>query len=767
MRNLIILLIIFLLTGTRGNPVLDFNNSTETKDLNEIFTKVRDMNLSDSQFEEFINELKHNHSDDHGDGHDSSGGIKVISLHWDYVKNEIVLCLFFIVIGLFKLGYHHTRYTKKIIPESCCLILIGIVLGFFFIGDATHQSIKFLEFSSKVFFFYLLPPIILESAYSLKDRAFIDNFGTIMLYAVLGTVLNIVFLAFCLLSLIFVGAIDNINLSVMDIFTFCSLVAAVDPVAVLAVFQEVGVNKMLYFMVFGESLFNDAVTIVCYNLAIDFQSLTEFTLSDAVSGIVSFLLTSFGSLVIGVVCGALSAYVTKFTQDVRVVEPIFLFGMAYFAYLFSEMFHWSGIIALISCGLFQTHYSCGNISYKSFSSVMYITKVLSTLGESLIFIILGVMLVNEREWFWSEWHPLFSLYSVILCVLVRFGVTFSLTYFVNQFTGGVRYISFQEQFIMGYGGLRGAVSFSLAFMIGGNSEVKNTMLGATYAVILFTNIIQGSTIKLFVKWLNIRLAKKEEHFRLFVEFNDGMVQNLSQGIEGVCGNKSTSIINKLSEFSKKYIRPILEKNYNANAKKDGKLVEMDRAFAMREALINSPSQSSFKRQQTFDEMAESGVIPHDFLDEDHHGHSRQPGHVHPSKEELEMRTNELIKDVSSIRQLMHNPYEECYLDRNLTHEEEKEQTREKINSFKNRAFRLSSVRKTINFIGRKKSVRRHATQQGLLHSAIAAIGVQSVNDQPSTSTRVSVEDEEEGLNMKEMEEEHPLVTIKEGDETAF
>ncbi|ULT81101.1 hypothetical protein L3Y34_011168 [Caenorhabditis briggsae] len=765
--------------GCCQDVAMDSNSSlieqTDRSDLlGQMMEKVNDLKMTEDELKTFLHLLKSNVSDDYSDehvleehghaaGNDSShGGFHVFSFHWEYVKNDMVLVLFFIVIGLFKLGYHHTRFTKKILPESCCLIIIGVIFGFFFIGDDTHQSIKFLEFSTKVFFFYLLPPIILESAYSLKDRAFIDNIGTILLYAVLGTVLNIVLLAAALLILIWVGVMGEINLSAMDIFTFSSLVAAVDPVAVLAVFQEVSVNKMLYFMVFGESLFNDAVTIVCYNLAIEFQTLPEFTWFHGLLGFVKFACVAIGGLIIGLICGAISSFITKFTTDVRVVEPVILFGMAYLAYLTSEMFHFSGIIALIACGLFQTHYACCNVSYKSFTSVMYITKVASTLCESLIFIILGVMLVNEREWFWEDWHPVFSAVSVILCVVVRFGVTFFLTYIVNKFTGGVRHISFQEQFIMSYGGLRGAVSFSLAFMITSSADVKNTILGATYAVILFTNILQGSTIKLFVKWLNIRLAKKDDHFRLFNEFNSGMVHHLSQGIEGVCANKNMSIINKCSDFSKKYVRPILEKNYDANAKKEGKLVELNRAVAMREALNNSPSQSSFKRQQTLDEMAESGALPHDLMDEDHH----HAGKVHTDREEIDERANELLKDVSTIRSLMNNPYEECYLDRNLTHEEEKEKARAKMKSLKSRAFNISSVRKTIGFFGKKKSVRRNATQQGLIHSAIATLGVQSV-DRPSTSTRVSVEDEEQGLTMREMEEEHPLMTIKETEETSF
>uniref|UniRef100_A0A1I7X9A6 Sodium/hydrogen exchanger n=1 Tax=Heterorhabditis bacteriophora TaxID=37862 RepID=A0A1I7X9A6_HETBA len=385
-------------------------------------------------------------------------GVKVASFKFDYVKEPLVLTIFIIVIGIFKLGYHHTHFLQKIMPESCCLILVGIILGLIFIGDTTHESVKFLEFNSKTFFFFLLPPIILESAYSLKDRAFLDNIGTILLYAVV----------------------------------------------VLAIFQEVGVNKMLYFMVFGESLLNDAVTVVCYNLVIEFKELPNISFFDVM------------------------------------VEPVIMFGMAYLAYMTSELFHFSGIIGIIACGLFQTHYSCGNISNKSFISVTYFAKVASSVSESLIFIILGVMLVNEQGWFWSDWHPLFSLYSILLCLGVRFAVVFFLTYIVNQFTGGVRHISFQEQFIMAYGGLRGAVSFSLAFMISNDVPVKNTILSATYMVILFTVFLQGGTIKPLVRYLNIRLSRKEDNFRLFLEFNKGMIVHMTQGIEDLCGYKDTS-----------------------------------------------------------------------------------------------------------------------------------------------------------------------------------------------------------------------------------
>ncbi|KAK5977887.1 Sodium/hydrogen exchanger [Trichostrongylus colubriformis] len=385
----------------------------------------------------------------HTESHKTHGhGVKVASFKFDYVKEPLVLTIFIIVIGIFKLAYHHTHFIQKIIPESCCLIVVGVFLGLIFIGDDTHESVKFLEFNSKTFFFFLLPPIILESAYSLRDRAFLENFGTIVVYAVVGTVLNIVLLGGSLIALSNLGWMRGFRIDPLDCLVFASLIAAVDPVAVLAIFQEVGVNKMLYFMVFGESLLNDAVTVVCYNLVIEFKELDSIGFMDCFMGLLAFLCVSLGGLSIGLLCGFLSALVTKFTKHVRVVEPVIMFGLAYLAYMGSELFHFSGIIGIIACGLFQSHYSCGNISNKSFISVTYFAKVASSISESLIFIVLGVVLVNEQEWFWSDWHPLFSFYSVVLCIGVRFLVVFFLTYIVNRFTGGVRHISFQEQFIM-------------------------------------------------------------------------------------------------------------------------------------------------------------------------------------------------------------------------------------------------------------------------------------------------------------------------------
>ncbi|KAL6725087.1 hypothetical protein Aduo_019905 [Ancylostoma duodenale] len=689
---------------------------------------------------------------DHDQHAHGSHGVKVASFKFDYVKEPLVLTVFIIVIGIFKLLYHHTHYIQKIIPESCCLILVGVGLGLIFIGDDTHESVKFLEFNSKTFFFFLLPPIILESAYSLRDRAFLENIGTIILYAVVGTVLNIVLIGGCLVVLSHLGWIGGFRIDPLDCLVFASLIAAVDPVAVLAIFQEVGVNKMLYFMVFGESLLNDAVTVVCYNLVIEFKALDSIGFLDCFMGFLAFLCVSLGGLAIGLFFGFMSAFVTKFTKDVRVVEPVIMFGMAYMAYMGSELFHFSGIIGIIACGLFQTHYSCGNISNKSFISVTYFAKVASSVSESLIFIVLGVMLVNEQEWFWSDWHPLFSLYSVVLCIGVRFSVVFFLTYIVNQFTGGVRHISFQEQFIMAYGGLRGAVSFSLAFMISNTVAVKNTILSATYMVILVTVFLQGGTIKPLVRYLNIRLARKEDNFRLFMEFNRGMIVHMTQGIEDLCGYKDRSVAHQLSVFSKAYLRPLLQRGYKKE-QKESKLLEMDRFETMRE-LKQSPSQSSFKWQQAVDELAESGGIPRNMLEEEEFFVNK--------KEDIEKQTEELTKDISHIRQLLHNPFEEYYANRNLVGEEEREKRRTSelshMRMLQHRAQgMLDSEPKPKRSIFGRRQQQKKSTHQGIIMASLGSLGIHAVE----TGVRESSPSIDEGITMQQVPEDHSLYTIRE------
>ncbi|XP_031788566.1 sodium/hydrogen exchanger 3 isoform X4 [Nasonia vitripennis] len=240
-------------------------------------------------------------------------------------------------------GFHMAPKFSKIFPESCLLIVVGVVIGLFlFQINNVHMS----PLTPDTFFLYMLPPIILDAGYFMPNRLFFDHLGTILLFAVIGTIFNTLSIGFTL-WLIGRSGFFSCETPILDMLLFAALISAVDPVAVLAVFEEIHVNEILYIVVFGESLLNDAVTVVLYHM---FEAYSEMghhriSYSDILSGLASFFVVAIGGTIIGVIWGFTTGFVTRFTNQVRVIEPIFIFVMAYLAYLTAEIFHMSGILA--------------------------------------------------------------------------------------------------------------------------------------------------------------------------------------------------------------------------------------------------------------------------------------------------------------------------------------------------------------------------------------------------------------------------------------
>ncbi|XP_037513077.1 sodium/hydrogen exchanger 1 isoform X6 [Rhipicephalus sanguineus] len=484
---------------------------------------------------------------EHTEGHH---GVTVASIRWNFVSVPFVFTVFIILAGFTKIVFHHANFLSSIVPESCMLILLGTMVGG--IAHVTHSDYV-PNFSPDLFFLFLLPPIILESAYSLHDSAFFSNIGTILLFAVLGTIINAFTIGPSLYFLNNVGAIGLPNLNLLECLVFSSLISAVDPVAVLAIFQEVGVNKVLYFLVFGESLLNDAVTVVLYNMMVGFFG-SDITAREIGVGFAAFLSVSLGASAIGCVMGMITAFATKYTHDVRVVEPLAVLGIAYLSYLTAELVHFSGIISIICCGLVQVQYAMGNISRKSYTTVKYFTKMLSAVSDTVIFIFLGIVLVNKRH----VWNTGFVVWSAALCLVYRFLTVFGLTYFVNML-GRVKKINLEEQFIMAYGGLRGAVAFSLVIMLSAckfhNYEMFVT---TTLVIVLFTVFIQGASVKPLVNLLKIRLQQTDGD-KLIREINSKLVDNIMLGIEEITGHRGGNYWKQVMEqIDEKYLKPLLQ-----------------------------------------------------------------------------------------------------------------------------------------------------------------------------------------------------------------
>ena len=137
-------------------------------------------------------------------------------------------------------------------------------------------------------------------------------------------------------------------------------------------------NTELYFLVFGESLLNDGVSVVLYNAMLGMSQLPAVTPLHVILVCLQFVFVVLGGFVIGVLGGAAVSFVTAHTHGSREVEPLLVFATAYISFVTAELVHWSGIISIIGFGVVVKRYAMVNVSKKSYTTIKYATRNVSS-----------------------------------------------------------------------------------------------------------------------------------------------------------------------------------------------------------------------------------------------------------------------------------------------------------------------------------------------------------------------------------------------------
>ncbi|XP_068549806.1 sodium/hydrogen exchanger 5 isoform X2 [Anas acuta] len=480
-------------------------------------------------------------------------GAELLRWQWKEVQVPCLVAAWILVASLAKIVFHLSRKVTSVVPESCLLILLGLGLGGIVLAVAKKAK---YQLEPNMFFLFLLPPIVLDSGYFMPSRLFFDNIGAILTYAVVGTLWNSFTTGTALWGLHQAGLMDpGVEAGLMDFLLFGSLISAVDPVAVLAVFEEVHVNETLFIIVFGESLLNDAVTVVLYKVFNSFVELgpEHIHATDYVKGVASFFLVSLGGTAVGLLFAFLLALITRFTKRVRIIEPLFVFLLAYVAYLAAEMVSLSAILAVTFCGICCKKYVEANISQKSRTTVKYTMKTLASSSETIIFMFLGMSAVDTSKWAWDTALVLGTLLFILLFRAV--GVVLQ-TYVLNRF----RLIPLDriDQVVMSYGGLRGAVAFALVILLDRDKvKAKDYFVATTIVVVFFTVIVQGLTIKPLVTWLKV---KRSDHHKptLNEELHEHAFDHILAAVEDIVGHHGYHYWrDKWEQFDKKYLSQLL------------------------------------------------------------------------------------------------------------------------------------------------------------------------------------------------------------------
>ena len=233
-----------------------------------------------------VSSLNSKVEDSHGPSDHDSHGVHLASWRWEEFSSPILFTGMLIFTVILKIIFHHLPRLERLLPESCVLIVVGILCGLFIDKVLLHHTeekrfSEFPKFTANLFFNILLPPIIFDAALSLYNKEFLSTFASVIIFAVFGTLFNVFAVGYSLYGISYsgiIGTFETVNttsglpiehqLQPIECLIFSSLISAVDPVAVLAIFEQIHVNMGLYFLVFGESLFNDGVTVVLYNTMI-------------------------------------------------------------------------------------------------------------------------------------------------------------------------------------------------------------------------------------------------------------------------------------------------------------------------------------------------------------------------------------------------------------------------------------------------------------------------------------------------------------------
>lgn len=265
---------------------------------------------------------------------------------------------------------------------------------------------------------------------------------------------------------------------------FGVLIAATDPVSVIATFKDAGVHGRVRLLVEGESLFNDGTAAVTFAVALAFASGQGPGVLGATKTLVIMIA---GSLVCGAAVAGLVLLLAGATND-HLVEITFTTVAAFGSFLLAEHFHLSGVLATLTTGLIIGNVGHLSISAKAREAVEEFWEYAAFVANSLIFPLIGMRVAHRN-------YAFVLMPALIAIVLVRVGRALAIYPLSLLFARTSLRVKRQHQHILFWGGLRGALALALALGLPPDFPAREEMITVAFAVVVFSIFAQGLTIR--------------------------------------------------------------------------------------------------------------------------------------------------------------------------------------------------------------------------------------------------------------------------------
>ena len=360
--------------------------------------------------------------------------------------------------------------TRRVhLPYTVGLVLAGMALYF------SHVYIKW-HLTKDLIFSVFLPPLVFEAALFIHWRDFKKELPVVTLLATAGVVLAAAVTAF--------GMHYALAWDWGSAIVFGVLIAATDPVSVIATFKEAKVHGRLRMLIESESLLNDGTAAVAFVAVLG-------VLAGGHETVLSITGALFVTIIGGVLIGGIIAYLFMLlagrTPD-YLVEITFTTLVAYGSFFVAEHFRCSGVLAALTAGLVVGNFrSSGSISAVGRHALGPFWEYVAFVANSLIFLLIGTQ--EAQQHFRGLWVPV--LLAIALVTLGRAAAVYPLC---AIFARSRFKVNMRHQHVLFWGGLRGALALALSLSLPEDLPRRDVIVVITFAVVAFSVFAQGLTI---------------------------------------------------------------------------------------------------------------------------------------------------------------------------------------------------------------------------------------------------------------------------------
>lgn len=394
------------------------------------------------------------------------------------------------------------------------LVISGLIISFI-------PGVPAIKMDPNLIFAIFLPPLLYSAAWNTSWSEFWSLKRPISLLA-FGLVI------FTATAVAFVSHSIIPDFSLALGFLLGGVISPPDAVAAASVFHDLKVPRRVIGILEGESLINDASSLIVFRFALISVLTGQFIFWNAAT---NFIVVALMGIIIGLAISNIAYLIHRYLPTTPSIDTVLTLITPYLMYLTAEHFHYSGVLAVVSGGLCLSYRSSDIFAYNSRLQSLTVWSVLVFLLNGVVFIMIGLQLPEIIKGIGNYSLPRTIFYAVIISLVtitVRLLWVFPAAYVPRwiypKLTKTEGKLSWKSVFIIGWSGMRGVVSLASALAIpltlsnGANFPHRSLILFITFVVILFTLVLQGLSLPFILRLMKLEVhendARQENEIRL-------------------------------------------------------------------------------------------------------------------------------------------------------------------------------------------------------------------------------------------------------------